>query len=156
MQLKAFSKVPAKHTWNTLSPSTIGSGVGFNQQWLNNGTSGSKKSMNMGCGFNKETLGLKTSQRWAWDAALKTVKVKVVLHVPSALVHFAIYGAGWCAKRRLLGLFLLTLSTHAQRGVVLLCVCACVCVSIFSILPSHTFWCATRGRLLVAIAWDMQ
>ena len=48
----------------------------------------------MGCRFNKETLGLKISQRWAWDAALKTVKVKVVLQVPSAVIYFAIYGAG--------------------------------------------------------------
>ena len=37
------------------------------------------KSMNMGCGFNTETLGLNMSQQWAWDAALKTVKVKVGL-----------------------------------------------------------------------------
>ena len=36
------------------------------------------------------------------------------------------------------------------------CVCVCVCVSVFSILPSRTFWCPTRGRLSAAIAWEMQ
>ena len=45
------------------------------------------KSMNVGRGFNKETLGLNMSQQWAWDAALKTVKVKVVLKVLSAMIH---------------------------------------------------------------------
>ena len=45
------------------------------------------KSMNMGRGFNKETLGLNMSQQWAWDAALKTLKVKVVLQVLSAVIH---------------------------------------------------------------------
>lgn len=29
--------------------------------------------MNMGHGFNKETLGLNMSQQWAWDAALNTM-----------------------------------------------------------------------------------
>ena len=43
--------------------------------------------MNTGCGFNKETLGLNMSQQWAWDAALKTVKVKLVLQVLSAVIH---------------------------------------------------------------------
>ena len=43
--------------------------------------------MNVGRGFNKETLGLNMSQQWAWDAALKTVKVKVVLKVLSAIIH---------------------------------------------------------------------
>ena len=43
--------------------------------------------MNMGCGFNMEALGLNMSQQWAWDAALKTVKVKVVLQVLSAVIH---------------------------------------------------------------------
>ena len=45
------------------------------------------KSINMGRGFNKETLGLNISQQRAWDAALKTVKVKVVLEVLSAIIH---------------------------------------------------------------------
>ena len=43
--------------------------------------------MNMGRGFNKETLGLNIPQQWAWDAALKTVKVKVVLQVLSAIIQ---------------------------------------------------------------------
>ena len=51
---------------------------------MNNGT---YETMNIGCGFNKETLGLNMLQQWAWDAALKTVKVKVVLQILSAVIY---------------------------------------------------------------------
>ena len=63
------------------------------------------KTMNMGRGFNKETLSLNMSQQWASDAALKTVKVKVVLKVLSAIIQLVCkLWSRMCDKRRALGL----------------------------------------------------
>ena len=44
------------------------------------------KFINMGRGFNKETLGLNI-YTCNWDETLQTVKVKVVLQALSAVIH---------------------------------------------------------------------
>ena len=93
----------------------------------------------MGHGFNMETLGLNISQQWAWDAALKTVKVKVVLQILSPVVNLQFMEQDDAPREGLL-VYLVNPSArmHSEGySSSSVCVCVCLCVRFLYSAFSH-------------------